>query len=235
MRGSKRIQKRKKDQLQERIALSFLPSFLPWLVCCTRVILVVQQHWDFAWNFGMLNLATWTTQKQQQQQLLLQICNYLQHKCRQACKYKIPFLSSSNSFVIPVILPWHFDLIPISNFFGGEGGRGGTLEGRQELLLLLKEEAQRSGVSAVCQWAFKPNDKNIEAWCNKESGLWVQDLGFKPGARYKVYSPCPCTYLLRRLSRTKRILTVFVVKGAFFSPFCFQHKKKLPLLYFILF
>jgi hypothetical protein len=77
----------------------------------------------------------------------------------------------------------------------------------------------------VCQWAFKPNDKNIEAWCNKESGLWVQDLGFKPGARYKVYSPCPCTYLLR-LSRTKRILTVFVVKGAFFSlPFGSNLKK----------
>ncbi len=171
----------------------------------------------------MLNLATWTTQKQQQQQLLLQICNYLQHKCRQACKYKIPFLSSSNSFCHTSHTSLTFWPNSHIKFFGGGGGGiGGTLEGRQELLLLLKEEAQRSGVSAVCQWAFKPNDKNIEAWCNKESGLWVQDLGFKPGGRYKVYSPCPCTYLLR-LSRTKRILTVFVVKGAFFSPFWFQH------------
>ncbi len=124
MRGSKRIQKRKKDQLQERIALSFLPSFLPWLVCCTRVILVVQQHWDFAWNFGMLNLATWTTQKQQQQQLLLQICNYLQHKCRQACKYKIPFLSSSNSFCHTSHTSLTFWPNSHIKFFWGGGGRG---------------------------------------------------------------------------------------------------------------
>lgn len=234
-RKQKNPKKKKRPIARENSPL--VRSFLPWLVCCTRVILVALSN-NTEILHEILVCWIWPLGPHKNNNNNNFFCKSATTSSTSADKHastKSPFYHHPTPFVIPVILPWHFDLIPISNFFGGEGGEGGgTLEGRQELLLLLKEEAQRSGVSAVCQWAFKPNDKNIEAWCNKESGLWVQDLGFKPGGRYKVYSPCPCTYLLR-LSRTKRILTVFVVKGAFFSPFCFQHKKKLPLLYFILF
>jgi hypothetical protein len=98
-------------------------SFLPWLVCCTRVILVALSN-----NTEILHeiLVCWIwplgPHKNNNNNFFCKSATTSSTSADKHASTKSPFYHHPTPFVIPVILPWHFDLIPISNFLGGVGG-----------------------------------------------------------------------------------------------------------------
>ncbi len=83
---AKESKKKQKDQLQERIAL----SFLPWLVGCTKVTLVALSK-NTEILHEILLCWIWPLGPHNNNNFFCKSATTSKYKCRQACKYKIPF------------------------------------------------------------------------------------------------------------------------------------------------